>query len=767
MTQAAQRALELWIDARLEGRDVDPEELLHDAGSARSSDLEQLRRWISSYGDLDAELSGPTTSPEVGRADGAAVELPQFEGFRTLERLGSGGSGDVYKLEDLQLQRVVAGKLLRPDSPLNRDPDAALAEARAQASSADAGLVPVLEVRATDQGDLLLTEFVAGFSLGELGPSLDATQLAGVLARVARAVGALHARGLQHRDLKPSNVVVGADMRPRVLDFGLSTSSSEAGHFRGTPAYMAPELLDPDRPVDSRCDVYALGVSLYELLTGSLPYRAGQEHQGEPPLPLELDGAVPEPLQAIALRAMELEPDDRYSSLDEMADDFDRFVRGEPVRARPRRYRARLESQIAGHLGELENWRRSKLIYPHEAARLERSYRQLLDRGEDWIVDSRRLTWARIVLYLGVLAVGAGALFAFVSAVRDATDGVLGPLLSLGLPTVALAGCGLFLDRRGSRGIGTAFLMASVLVLPVFVALVLRELGWPGLGSRHPPLFAEAGFENLHLQLGAVAALLWSVALAVRTRTAALASMAVGAFVLLCLFVLGDLGLQTWLEEANWDRVGWSLAPSLLVVLGAALVLERRGASWAARPIYVAGAVLALGLGFLVCLDGELLRHLGISLAPLEPEEVSNETLLETCLPLALLGALAGLIGHGVERSARPDPQLAATLLLVVSPFATLGPVFVLVAMEEYSLRLDWLYLVLAVGVALASRIRERRSFYIAGFLHAALALVLLTGHRDWWDRAGWPALVLLVGVGLLGLGSWIKLQERPDRVED
>ncbi len=312
-TEVLESLLAAWVEKQLSGEQpLSIEELCHD----RPELAPRLRELVARFVALEQSLSGRVPAPaEVGE-----VALPSFPGFRTIERLGRGGSGEVYKLEDLTLGRVVAGKVLRAASPLATGAADFLREARSLALFEDPRVVRLLEFRPTDP-PLLLMEYVDGFPLSQIGPSLEYTQRARLLAEVADALQGAHELGIQHRDLKPAHVLVDAALRPHLLDFGLSQGAPHGGHGLGTLAYMAPEQLDPAAPMDARTDVYALGVMLYELVTGRLPYTAGNDaalldaiRRGEPDLPAEHAPSVPEPLQAIALQAMACNPAHRYTT---------------------------------------------------------------------------------------------------------------------------------------------------------------------------------------------------------------------------------------------------------------------------------------------------------------------------------------------------------------------------------------------------------------------------------------------------------------------
>ena len=234
-------------------------------------------------------------------------------------------------------------------------------------------------------------------------------------ARQAVAIGHAHALGIQHRDLKPSNIMVDAQLVPRILDFGLSGGDPQAGHLKGTLRYIAPEQLEPSQPIDARTDVYALGVILYELLCGRPPYAGSSGRASSPAIrarpaaPARRDRSPRcsgSRLQAIALKAMERDPAQRYPSAREMAADLERFLDGRPVLARPSIYTTTLGDRTAAHLAHIDEWLRLRLIHPHEAGALRAAYRALDARDDDWIVESRALTYPQIALYLGRVPAG-------------------------------------------------------------------------------------------------------------------------------------------------------------------------------------------------------------------------------------------------------------------------------------------------------------------------------------------------------------------------
>ena len=259
----------------------------------------------------------------------------------------------VYRARDTELDRIVAVKVPRAGRFASRDDeDRFLREARSAAQLKHPYIVAVHDAGRLDElGDscYLVSEFVHGSTLAErLATSeIDFRAAAGLIAGVAEALHYAHRQGVIHRDIKPANIILDQMGEPHVMDFGLAKREAgeitltHDGQVLGTPAYMAPEQARGEaHQVDARSDVYSLGVVLYELLTGELPFRGNSrmvlaQVLEEEPRPIRrLNQAVPRDLETICLKAMAKEQVERYASAGELADDLCRWRCGEPIHAR-------------------------------------------------------------------------------------------------------------------------------------------------------------------------------------------------------------------------------------------------------------------------------------------------------------------------------------------------------------------------------------------------------------------------------------------------
>jgi serine/threonine protein kinase/tetratricopeptide (TPR) repeat protein len=353
-------------------------------------DPEEFLRRFPEHSDVlraQIELHQAVIAEPPDEAGDAAVErgspiVPEVPGYQILGEIGRGGMGVVYRALQERPQRIVALKmLLSPAHASAERRQRFLAEADAIARLQHPNIVQVYEVGEHEGIPYLILEYVPGGTLARKlgGRPLRARQAAELIETLASAVHYAHQCGVIHRDLKPANILLAsrtgrnvspekgqpgispvsegptewsADEFPKISDFGLAKQDRPGltylGDVLGTPSYMAPEQTQGDG-VGTAADVYALGVILYETLTGRVPFLGAsvletldQVRNAEPAPPRKLTGCIPRDVETICLKCLEKDPARRYVSAQTLADDCRRYLEGRPVLARPVSRRERL-----------------------------------------------------------------------------------------------------------------------------------------------------------------------------------------------------------------------------------------------------------------------------------------------------------------------------------------------------------------------------------------------------------------------------------------
>ena len=304
-----------------------------------------MRKGLVDPASCRAELSaGDPLAPDV--------RTRYFGDYELIRELGRGGMGVVYEARQISLNRPVALKRIRAaalasDDELRRFRN----EAEAVAQLDHPNIVPIFEVGRYEDQQYFSMKLVAGGGLDQRLQEYVAEprRAARLVAVTAAAIHHAHQRGILHRDLKPANIVVDADGQPHVTDFGLSkrvegdSELTQSGAILGTPAYMAPEQASGRRSsVTTATDIYGLGAVLYALLTGRGPFGGttvletlDRVRERAPEPPHLLNPRVPRDLEVICLKCLSKVPARRYTTADDLAADLDRFLAGEPIRARP------------------------------------------------------------------------------------------------------------------------------------------------------------------------------------------------------------------------------------------------------------------------------------------------------------------------------------------------------------------------------------------------------------------------------------------------
>jgi tRNA A-37 threonylcarbamoyl transferase component Bud32/ribosomal protein S27E len=270
--------------------------------------------------------------------------------FELVEQLGAGAFGVVWRARDTKLDRTVAVKIPRKGQLDREETEKFLREARAAAQLRHPNIVSVHEVGIEQDLLYIVSDYVEGLSLHDwrTGHKFGYRESAELCAKIAEALDYAHEQGVVHRDLKPTNVLLDRSGEVHLMDFGLAkreageVTMTTEGQILGTPAYMSPEQARGEaHQADRRTDLYSLGVILYELLTGELPFRGNlrmmlkQVLEDNPPSLRKLDGNIPRDLETICLKCMEKDPDRRYPRARELADELRRYLDGKPIHARP------------------------------------------------------------------------------------------------------------------------------------------------------------------------------------------------------------------------------------------------------------------------------------------------------------------------------------------------------------------------------------------------------------------------------------------------
>jgi WD40 repeat protein len=363
-----------YLEAEEAGQPPDRAALL-----ARYPELaDELRTFFADH-DRMRTMAEPLQAPAAAEAPTLGLDTPMSPGttvryfgdYEILEEIARGGMGVVYKARQISLNRIVALKMiLAGELASPADVQRFHTEAEAAANLDHPNIVPIYEVGEHEGQHYFSMKFIEGSSLAQWisdfrfkiadWPKAQQMECARLIATVARAVHHAHQHGILHRDLKPANILLQPPESsaksailnlqsaiPHVTDFGLAkrvegdSKLTQSGAIIGTPSYMAPEQARGDKGLSTAADVYSLGAILYELLTGRPPFRADtpldtvlQVLEKEPASPRSLNPAADRDVETVCLMCLRKEPGKRYGSADALADDLDRWLRGEPITAR-------------------------------------------------------------------------------------------------------------------------------------------------------------------------------------------------------------------------------------------------------------------------------------------------------------------------------------------------------------------------------------------------------------------------------------------------
>lgn len=313
--------LERWEELFDQGQELNAEELCQD-----DTELVEELRWRIAALKKTSWVKEPLE--EIESTDPSDHGLPTHLGrYRLDELIGSGGFGQVWRGFDPELHRVVALKIPRPERLASSEDF--LAEARRVASLRHPSIVTVHDVGQEGKVCYIVTDFLESGSLADNG-QLEEKRAVEIVIQIADALSYAHAQGFIHRDIKPANLLLDQDYKPHLADFGIATTVEDADQqTTGTLAYMSPEQA-AGGDVDTRSDIYSLGIVLLELLTGQLPYNAKEQSELRRVV-VEANvriGDIPRPLTRILQNCLAKDRDQRYQSAAALAADLRLYLDG-------------------------------------------------------------------------------------------------------------------------------------------------------------------------------------------------------------------------------------------------------------------------------------------------------------------------------------------------------------------------------------------------------------------------------------------------------
>jgi serine/threonine protein kinase len=730
-----------------------------------------LRRRIATLREMDVLTEASTAS-----VPDPAIELSveKLSGHRIIGEIGSGGMGRVFLAVDERLGRRVAIKTLKPQ--YTNDPALRarfMDEARAMAKLSHPNIVQIYDLGEPHELPHFVMEYLEGRPLTEVAASLPLRQKVELVQKVVLAVEFLHQHNLLHRDLKPANILVGADLDPKLLDFGLALQVADLKNRRtdfgaivGTPDYLSPEQTRGDTSLDPRSDVFSLGTILYKVLTNSLPFQGESAielisaiRDQEPVMPRRLNTSLPRALQNICLKALEKNSKDRYSSAREMANDIERYLAGEEVLAMPTSYSRLITDSIDQHLRELDGWNADQIISDAEHDSLRKAYGRLTEPDDAWIMQARRLSLSQVSLYLGawLLVIGASLVFLFLITGLTGARSIL--------VVTAAAGCTAFLGIRswnaGHYRYAIAFLLAFCLLLPVALLVTMWEaklLTGFTRGREDLELFfrleAFKKCTNLQIWWSLLISLPVYVWLRQFTRSSVFSLVFAVILALFSLTTLLRLGMLDWVDH-DPGKTYLHLIPIALIFFAIAIVLERMGSSDDSRyfyPVAIAFTFIAL-TG--VAADHDPYAKWLLSVAPWTRGQIEYLFIINAGIYWGLQQICERFNTSQMRMVARtfrfviPGHVMTSILLLGLAASDLWNQSPDKIAMRHEARIFEVLLPIVACAFVYGSIPKQMKNFFATGLLFLAIGVVRL--QHDWLNnRASWPLSLILIGIVLM-----------------
>jgi Protein kinase domain len=730
---------------------------------------EDLRPLLEELTELD-EPDPSKAEPENNQED----SLPErLSGHKILREIGAGGMGRVLLAQDEGLNRKIAIKILsarlRQEALIRTR---FMQEARALAQISHPNIVAIYSLGANEEIPHFVMEYVDGVDLFTATRALTIEQRAALMRKVVLGVEVLHQHHILHRDLKPANILVGADLQPKLLDFGLARRAEASDHLTlfgemvGTPSYFSPEQTTGEQDLDARSDIFSLGTILYEVLTGVLPFpvkpfarQMESIRKQDPELPRRIKSDIPGDLQDICLKALEKRPENRYGSAREMAADLERFLAGEKVHANPTTYGSVVAARIQEHLGEIEGWRHDEILSDAEYEGFRKQYGRLVEREDAWILQARRLTFPQVSLYLGawILIAGAALLFLFHFVRLSGTPRVL-----VAASVMALT-CweGLALWRRNQLRNGIAHLLAVCLLVPITLLVAMGEYHIRAIPAANPD------WELLHNISGSFKEitnlqLWWAIALSMPvyvwlrryTRSSVFSLVASVMGVMLCTVTLARMGLIDWLNHDH-SKLYFRLIPIVILFLTCGYVLERLNLPNDSRYFYPVAVALTFVAMSGLASDYEPFQNSLKRVLPWTRGDIEYLFMLNAGLYFFLQMGLGGFALSQLRAVAKayrfviPGHILTSLLSLGIRASDRWQSSVEDLSLKHQARAFEILLPLIACVFIYSSIPKQMKNYLVTGTLFLGVGIVRL--QQDiFQDQARWSILLLILGLLLM-----------------
>lgn len=750
---------------------------------ARYPEVEaDLRGEIETLQEMDVLIDGSTRDGDDASCEPA---LERLSGHRILGEIGSGGMGRVLLALDERLGRKVAIKTLKArysNHAILRT--RFMHEARAMAKLSHPNIVHIYNLGVAQEIPHFVMEYLEGSPLTEAARALPLRQKVDLMQKVVRTVEFVHQHQILHRDLKPGNIVVGPDLEPKLLDFGLALQVDDlqnrmtrAGEVMGTLEYFSPEQTRGDSALDARSDVFSLGTIFYQVLTGSLPFSGESFAEAvtairdqEPTLPRRLNSSLPGALQNICLKALEKNPSDRYQSAGEMAQDIERYLAGEDVLALPTAYSRLLAGRIEGHVRELEAWKKDQVVSDSEYDALRKAYGRLSEREDTWIMETRRLSLSQVTLYLGawVLVVGAALVLLFR---YSHLSGML-PVLVVDAAAIPTAYFGIRSWKAGRFRFAIAYLLAFCLLLPIALSVTMGEFRiFSGLTRGREDLELFYKFGNTFKQT-TNAQLWWALLLSLPaymwlrrfTQSSVFSLVFAAMAALLSLATLLRLGMLEWIDT-DPGRVYLYLIPVSLAYFAGAIAIEYSGRTSDSRYFYPFAVTFTFAALSGVAAFHEPYAQWLESVAPWSRGQVEYLFIINAGIYL-LLERICEQFHSSSQlrmvaktfRFAIPGHVMTSLLLLGLEASSLWEKSPAQVAMRREARIFEGLLPIVACAFVFGSIPKQMKNFFASGLFFLAIGIVRL--QQDLFDNhALWPIALILIGVSLLAASRYPTLR--------